>query len=150
MMSLDRTTPAPDPAERAGAGAPVVLALVSDLMLTVRLEAAARAAGCGIAFLAAPAGLATALAHRPPALVLFDLAEGAFPIETTLRQLRERAPRASVLAFYPHVRKDLEARARAAGCDLFMPRSRFLLDLPAALRLGLRGRDGGPTRGDVQ
>lgn len=121
---------------------PFVLALVSDLMLSVRLEESARAVGCELQAVAAPAGLDAALAGQPVDLVLLDLADPAFPLAETLERLRQQEPRPRILAFFPHVRKDLEEGAQSASCDLIMPRSRLLLDLPSALRAGLAGNSG--------
>jgi DNA-binding NarL/FixJ family response regulator len=113
-----------------------VLALVSDLMLSIRLEEPVRAAGHELAVASSLAGLDEALSDQPIDLVLLDLADMTLPLEDALRRLAAQSPRPRVLGFFPHVRKDLEQRAREAGCDLLLPRSRLLLDLPAALRLG--------------
>ena len=114
-----------------------MLAVCSDLMLSVRLEEAARQLGYSLQAVADVASLRDSLESDCPQLVLVDLADRAFKAEETLKLIQERDPRPAILAFYPHVRADLEAVARVAGCDLLMPRSRFLLDLPAALRQGL-------------
>ncbi len=65
---------------------------------------------------------------------MLDLADRAFPIEETLRLVREAAPDLRVLAFYPHVRDELRRTAEGAGCDLVIPRSRFLTQTAGALR----------------
>jgi len=123
-------------AEPAGADRPCLVALTSDVMLSVRIEEAARAAGHQTAVAASVAQFDQALSAGEARLVLLDLADPAFSIEETMRRVQRCAQPPVLLAFFPHVRKDLETRARAAGCGLIMPRSRFLLDLPEALRLG--------------
>lgn len=116
---------------------PVVLAAVSDLMLAERLESAAHHVGCDLRAVADTAALTVALNASHPDLVILDLTDRMLLVEPTLGILNQQDPRPKVLACYPHVRKDLEATAEQFGCDIVMPRSRFLLDLPAALRLGL-------------
>jgi DNA-binding NarL/FixJ family response regulator len=111
-----------------------IVALSSDLMLTVRLEAIARAMDCSIETVPAFSALPPALTRERVDLVILDLADAAFSVETTCPAIRERSSQAKVLAFYPHVRTELGQAATAAGCDVVMPRSRLLANPGEALR----------------
>ena len=126
---------------RPAAGAITVIS--SDLMLSVRLEAAAQQVGLTPEVISSPAALSQGLASRQPGLVVLDLADTAFPFPETYAAVREQAPGAKVVAFYPHVRAELGSMAIAAGCDIVMPRSRFLSNPSDALRAGLAGDSGG-------
>jgi hypothetical protein len=131
----DRSSPAAD--ESASSAARTIAVLSSDLMLALRLEAPARAAGCRLETISSLADLPRALAGLRPGLLVLDLADSAFPFVDTRGVIGELAPGARLLAFYPHVRADLASQARALGCDLLMPRSRFLSDPAEAFRAGL-------------
>jgi len=81
---------------------------------------------------------ATALAlirELRPRLILVDLAAGELAAPQALAEYRQLAgPSAWLVAVGPHVDAERLAQARAAGCDLALPRSKFSADLPALLR----------------
>ena len=115
-------------------GPPTVLLCADDLMLAVRVEAAAGARGYRLVALDGIADLAPALAAARPRAVVLDLTSPGFPLERVLAAVRGAEGAAPpVLAFYPHVLKDVGRAARAAGCDLVVPRSQFMTDMPALL-----------------
>jgi hypothetical protein len=109
----------------AAVSAARLLLLSGDLMLSSQLEAPARAVGLSLAVAPSSEVLSQMLAAEAPALVVIDLADHAFAADATCGLVRERAPRACILAFYPHVRPELGKNGEAAGCDLVIPRSRF-------------------------
>jgi DNA-binding NarL/FixJ family response regulator len=113
---------------------PRLLLASSDLILASQLEAPARAAGLAVAVASSVEAISSALANARPEVVVLDLADSAFPFEETLQIVRTAAPEARVLAFYPHVRDELRKAAEGAGCDLILPRSRFLMRPADALR----------------
>jgi len=125
------TTPPPATSVRAAR----VIALLSDVMASTRLEAAARDAGCTLQTVARFDLVVTSIVAA--AVVVLDLTDPVFPFAETFSQIRTRAPEACVIAFYPHVRDDLGQLARSAGCDFVLPRSRFFADPAAVLRAGL-------------
>jgi DNA-binding NarL/FixJ family response regulator len=126
------------------------VALISDIMLASRIEPAGIAAGCRIDVVADSTAVSAALSS-PAAAVILDLTDPAFPFDETYTLIRALAPAAAVLAFFPHVRDDLGTKARSAGCDLVMPRSRFMTDpasaVRSALQLAARDSDAAPTGG---
>lgn len=61
-------------------------------------------------------------------LLLIDLSSMSNCLEE-LPRFRELAPKLTVIAFGSHVQTDLLKRAREAGCDSVMPRSRFTTEL---------------------
>jgi DNA-binding NarL/FixJ family response regulator len=92
-----------------------------------------------VTIVSAAGALSEGLVAQQPGLVVFDLADRAFSFTDTYQLVRETVPTARVLAFYPHVRAELGEMARTAGCDLVMPRSRFLMNVAGALRAALPG-----------
>lgn len=107
-----------------------VIAFVDDLFFQAKLSETARQAGIGLRTCATPEALTAAIGEEAPALVVVDLNARANPIET-LERVRAAHPDIPVVAFLSHVQADLAARARAAGCEQVMPRSRFVRELAA-------------------
>jgi hypothetical protein len=71
---------------------------------------------------------------RPP-VILVDLTAGDLAAPPALGEYRQLAgPAAWLVAVGPHVDAKSLAAARAAGCQLALPRSKFSADLPALLR----------------
>lgn len=115
-----------------GAGGSGVLVLVRDLMFSSRISATARAAGVDVAIFRDP----TQLAATPGRRLIVDLnLPGA--IEAAAAWMRSPAGRGSapggVVGFVSHVDAETIARARAAGIDRVLPRSRFVETLAELL-----------------
>jgi hypothetical protein len=121
--------------------APLVLALLGDLMLESRVQTASE--GLGYRFRSADAlpRLDEALDGTTPDLVVLDLASLAFPAEETLARL-DALPSGSprVIAFFPHVMKELGRQAEAIGCAVVVPRSRFVAEMAALIRGAVEAR----------
>ena len=116
-----------------GAGR-TVLAIVSDLLIEVRIEAAARLQGVVLQTVSAEEA-ATHIGDSQHGLVIADLA-----VVSDLDALAAAARGAGVeiVAFYPHVDTELRKAATDAGIDYVYPRSRFLRELPKILAARLR------------
>ena len=100
-----------------------VLVLVRDLMFASRISAAARAAGVTIATLRDPAQVSGATGRR----LIVDLnLPGALEAAVGWKN----ASASEVVGFVSHVDAETIARARAAGIDRVLPRSRFVRILP--------------------
>src|SRR5262249_61069954 len=89
-----------------------------------------------------------ALARKePPSCVLLDLANPGLDVPGLLRRLREACPvMPRVVAYGSHVDAAGLRAAREAGCDVVLPRSKFVEELPVKLREGLASRLVGPSR----
>ena len=117
-----------DRADRADQ--PAVLVLVRDLMFSSRIAATARAAGVAIELLRDP----TALAGRTGQRLIVDLNQpDALDAAASWRD----SAGGTVVGFVSHVDADTIARARSAGIDQVLPRSRFVERLEDLLRGGL-------------
>jgi|SRR5579884_3067292 hypothetical protein len=113
---------------------PVIAALVRDLMLETRLEAAAAAVGARLAVCASLDELRQISDTQRPALMLVDLGDPAFPAGAVVDALPPASARPRLLGFYPHVQHEPADLAKRSGYDTVVPRSRFLSDTTALLR----------------
>jgi hypothetical protein len=106
-----------------------ILVLVSDLIFSTRISTTARAAGIDVKLIRDPAKLAGAEGR----LLLVDL-NLAGAIEAAAAW---RAGDAQVIGFISHVDAETAVKARAAGIDRVMARSRFVEILPELLGGGI-------------
>jgi DNA-binding response OmpR family regulator len=112
-----------------------VLALVPDLLFGSRVQGALTAAGHEVELIGDKERLRERLAEseEPPAqLLIVDLTDarldGAALREALVAE--SRLDGVPTLAFYSHVDVDTGARAREAGFDLVVPRSRMAREGP--------------------
>jgi CheY-like chemotaxis protein len=134
------------------------IVLIDDLFFQAKLFETAKLTGITLETAATGEQLLKAAAASPAALVIVDLNARQGALEA-IEQLckgrglyRERAPLGAsqnlepagisngpgnprrVIAFLSHVQTELAERARAAGCQDVMPRSKFTQNLAAILR----------------
>jgi CheY-like chemotaxis protein len=122
-------------------GGPLGLLLSDDLMFTSRIAATARQLGLDLRAAKSQAALETLAGQQPPRCVILDLANPGLDVAALLGRLDETCrPRPLVVAYGSHVDTPTLRAARAAGCDLVLPRSKFVEDLPHALPDWFAGR----------
>jgi len=118
----------------ADQSAPQGLLLSDDLLFTSRITATARALGLGVQVARAPEVLVGLARVRPPGGVLVDLHHGGLDLPGLLTALKEACPvMPRVVGYGSHVDAATLRAARQAGCDLVLPRSKFVEELEAAL-----------------
>ncbi len=110
-----------------------VVALVDDLFVQSRIEAAARATGQAVRYARTAEELREAAHGDGQTVVLVGMAATRLPWPDLIRDLKDHAADTFVLAFGPH--KDLELRRRAleAGADRVIANSAFMKALPELL-----------------
>ena len=112
-----------------------ILALVDDLFVSARIDAAARATGREIRYVRSPDEFRSALRTGRPAAILVGMAATRLPWADLIRGAKADPATADtyVLAFGPH--KDLALRERAlqAGADRVIANSAFVKALPTLL-----------------
>jgi PleD family two-component response regulator len=112
-----------------------VLAVVSDLFFSVKINDAAKRAGLSVEFVKDEHEVLTkAKAH--PTLIIFDLNfESANPLET-ITKLKSNAELKgiSVIGYLSHVQGELKQKAHETGCDMVLARSAFSQNLPQILK----------------
>jgi CheY-like chemotaxis protein len=105
-----------------------VVAVVTDLFFQARISSAAKAAGRTVRFVASQAALPEDAAG---VVALVDLDAGLDVVESI--RLLKAAGAKPVVAFGPHLDVTLRKRARAAGADRVLAKSKFVTDLPHIL-----------------
>jgi DNA-binding NarL/FixJ family response regulator len=124
---------------------PQGLLLCDDLIFASRIAGAARAAGLEVRQARTPDALVDMARREPPQGVLIDLGFPDLDLVGLLRRLAEACPALPrVVAYGSHVDAAGLHAARAAGCDLVLPRSKFVEDLPQELRAWLAPRHTDP------
>lgn len=111
-----------------------IVALVSDLMFTVKIQDGAKRAGLDVAFVNSEQDV-IARARQNPALIVLDLNHLSVNPLRVIEQLKNNpeTSKISILGFVSHVQTDLQQAARDRGCDAVIPRSAFSKNLPEFL-----------------
>lgn len=111
------------------------LVFVPDLFFQSKIVATANATGSSIQLIASPEALIEECRRQSESLVILDLAAPEVDMVGLIRAIKnERGnARLNFVGFYSHVDKELERRAREAGCDLVLPKSVFSKRLPEIL-----------------
>jgi DNA-binding NarL/FixJ family response regulator len=101
-----------------------VVFLSSDMTFSSRVLGAAATLGIDCKIAALPAQLPGAVGGDCR-LVLVDLGLGGLDLPAMVKAIRSASSAAKIVAFGPHVDEALLASAKAAGCDVVLPRSQF-------------------------
>ncbi len=113
---------------------PWILAVVSDLMFTVKIQDAAKRAGAPATFVASHLRALEKLKDEPSLVILdlnFDIAS---PIELISHIKAAGIPS---LGYLSHVQTELKRKADEAGCDTVVARSTLSQKLPELLAKAL-------------
>jgi CheY-like chemotaxis protein len=120
---------------------PLGLLLSDDLIDASRVTGTARPLDLTVKSARSPEALVDLASRERPTCVLLDLNHPNLAVGELLRRLQEAcgyAPR--VVAFGSHVDAAGLRAAREAGCDVVLPRSKFVEDLPRLLPAWLAPR----------
>jgi DNA-binding NarL/FixJ family response regulator len=124
------------------------LLLSDDLMFTSRITGTARNLDLTIIVARNAAALEAMAREQEPSCVLLDLGNPSLAGADAIRKLKAAAPAAFVVAYGSHVDTATLNAARAAGCDVVLPRSRFVEVLPRQLPAWLGGKNEPPMNAD--
>jgi CheY-like chemotaxis protein len=108
------------------------LLLSDDLLFTSRIAGTARSLGLEIKSAKTAAALMALAAQSPPTCVLVDLQNPGLEVETFVKGLKEKGV-ATIVAYGSHVDTATLKAARDAGCDVVLPRSKFVESLATEL-----------------
>jgi CheY-like chemotaxis protein len=112
-----------------------VVAVLNDLMFTVKIQDAVKRAGMEVVFVTTQQD-ALAHARHNPAVIILDLNySAAGPLEL-IGKLKsdEQTSAIGLLGYVSHVQVDLKQAAQEKGCDIVIARSAFSQNLPALLQ----------------
>ena len=112
-----------------------VVAVLSDLIFTVKIQEAAKRAGLDAVFVKSEQD-ALAQAKDKPAVMILDLNNtGAQPLDVISKlKSDQETSKISLLGYVSHVQADLKQAAQEKGCDMVIARSAFSQNLPTILR----------------
>lgn len=110
-------------------------AIVDDILVRSRIDAAAAAVGARVQYVSSVEQLRMAAAQAAPRRLLVGMTASRAPWEDLIRELRSLpgGGDVQVVAFGPHVQLELRARALAAGADRVLANSAFVNALPSLL-----------------
>ena len=112
-----------------------IVAILNDLMFTVKIQEAAKRVGLEVIF-AKNQQEAMEQAKQDPAVIILDLnATSVEPLDV-IEKLKssEDTSKISLLGYVSHVQADLKQAAQQKGCDVVMARSAFSQNLPTILK----------------
>jgi CheY-like chemotaxis protein len=117
------------------------LLLSDDLIFTSRITGIGRDLGLAIKPARTVDALATLAGQEAPGGVILDLAFPGLDITSLIQRLADAcAVRPRVIAYGAHVDAAGLRAARQAGCDIVLPRSAFVEQLPVQLPAWLTAR----------
>ena len=112
------------------------LLLCSDLIFTIKVKGTAQALGYNLEIIGDVFRAKSAIETLHPRVIFIDLAAGKLSAPESLREyVRLAGPDVWFVAFGSHVEKETLAEAKAAGCQVVLPRSKFAANLPALMQM---------------
>jgi CheY-like chemotaxis protein len=111
---------------------PLGAVVCDDLMFTSRITGTARSLGLEMRVCRTPADLQKLATAQPLACVIVDLHAANLDVAALVATVKEQGG-GRVVGFGSHVAADVLRAARDAGCDLVLPRSQFVQQLPTEL-----------------
>ena len=113
----------------------VGILLSRDLIFTTKVQGTARSLGYNITVVGDVSKARVEIESSRPRLVLIDLTSGDLCAPSAMSEYVTLAgPQTWLVAFGPHVESEALARAKAVGCQVVLPRSKFAGDLPRLLQ----------------
>jgi PleD family two-component response regulator len=113
-----------------------ILAVVEDLMFTVKISDAAKRAGLDVEFVKSEQDAIEKAAQEKPLLIILDLNFNAVePLKLISRVKSDgEMKQISVIGYLSHVQGELKQQAQEAGANIVMARSAFSQNLQQILK----------------
>jgi PleD family two-component response regulator len=113
-----------------------ILAVVDDLLFTVKINDAAKRAGLDAEFLKTEKDVLDKAKNEKPLLIILDLNATSVQTLKLIAKLKTSADlkQISLIAFLSHVQGELKQKAQEAGANIVMARSAFSQNLQQILR----------------
>jgi CheY-like chemotaxis protein len=109
-----------------------VVVLVDDLFFQAKIVETARLSEVAIAICGTGDAFVAAVEREHPKLAIADLNARSGALDA-LERLRASGNQTPLIGYLSHVQTELAERAKAAGCQDVMPRSKFTANLAAIL-----------------
>ena len=112
-----------------------ILAVLEDLMFTVKISDIAKRTGLDVEFVKSEKDVLQKAKHKP-LLIILDLNSNSVQPLKLIVQLKghEDTKNISLIGYVSHVQGELKQKAHDAGCDMVMARSAFSTNLPMILK----------------
>ena len=113
-----------------------ILAVVDDLLFTVKISDAAKRVGLDVQFLKSEHDVLQKAAHEKPLLIILDLNNGSVePLELISKLKSDPSLKhISLIGYLSHVQGELKQKAHDAGSNIVMARSAFSQNLQQILK----------------
>ena len=113
-----------------------ILAVVEDLMFTVKISDAAKRAGLEVEFVKSERDVIDKATNEKPLLIILDLNFNAVQPLKLISKVKSdgEMKQISVIGYLSHVQGELKQQAQEAGANIVMARSAFSQNLPQILR----------------
>ncbi len=113
-----------------------ILAVVEDLMFTVKIADAAKRAGLEVEFVKSERDVIEKATEEKPLLIILDLNFEAVQPLKLISQMKSdgEMKQISVIGYLSHVQGELKQQAQEAGANIVMARSAFSQNLQQILK----------------
>ena len=113
-----------------------ILAVVDDLLFTVKISDAAKRVGLDAEFLKSEQDVVERAAQQKPLLIILDLNANSVQPLKLIEKLKGNGDlkQISLIAFLSHVQGELKQKAQEAGANMVMARSAFSQNLQQILK----------------
>jgi PleD family two-component response regulator len=113
-----------------------ILAVVEDLMFTVKIADAAKRAGLDVEFVKSERDVIDKATQEKPLLIILDLNFNAVEPLKLISKMKSdgEMKQISVIAYLSHVQGELKQQAQEAGANIVMARSAFSQNLQQILK----------------
>jgi PleD family two-component response regulator len=113
-----------------------ILAVVDDLLFTVKINDAAKRVGLDVEFLKSEHDVLAKAAHEKPLLIILDLNNNSVHPLNLISKLKgdEELKGISLIGYLSHVQGELKQQAHEAGANIVMARSAFSQNLQQILK----------------
>jgi len=113
-----------------------ILAVVDDLLFTVKISDAAKRAGLDVEFLKSEHDVVQKATHENPLLIIIDLNNNSVNPLGLISKLKDDGDlkRISLIGYLSHIQGELKQQAQEAGCNMVLARSAFSQNLPQILK----------------
>ena len=118
------------------AGKKKILAVVEDLLFTVKISDAAKRAGLDVEFVKSERDVMEKATSEKPLLIILDLNFSAVQPLKLITKLKGNGEmkQISLIGYLSHVQGELKQQAQEAGANIVMARSAFSQNLPQILK----------------
>jgi len=113
-----------------------ILAVVEDLLFTVKISDAAKRAGLDVEFVKSERDVVDKATHEKPLLIILDLNFSSVEPLKLISKIKSDGDtkQISIIGYLSHVQGELKQQAQDAGANIVMARSAFSQNLQQILK----------------